>query len=374
MYYYLTLTTKCNLLCSYCYGSSNEDFMTEEDLKNYDIDIPTELSYNINKLKELSKNDDNFSLTFYGGEPLLRIDLIKKIIDEVPAKKFMLQTNGIFLNKLEKKYINKFDTILVSIDGGREVTDKNRGKGVFDKIINNLNLIRKKGFKGEVIARMVATEGSNIYKNVTDLIKEGFTSIHWQLDAQFWSSDYKKRDFKNWSLKYNKDVEKLINYWFEDMKSKRRVLKIYPFIGLVHDLYHNIKSPMRCGAGHSLFGIQTDGKIVGCPITAGYKPLYVGDLNNIKLDKNNKVVLKNLELKEPCPSCEVLDICGGRCLYANYTKLWGEKGFNEVCGTIKFLINSLKKVLPEIKNLIKEGIIKEKDLEFNRYNGCEIIP
>ncbi len=372
MYYYLTLTTKCNLKCKYCYGNSIEDFMTEEESKNYDLLIPNEINYNIDNLINLIKNDENSCITFYGGEPLLRIKKIKEIMDYVPCKRFMLQTNGIFLDKLEPKYLNKFSTILVSIDGNKIHTNKMRGKGVFEKIINNLNIIKKNGFSGEIIARMVVepNEGS-VYDNVLYLInndKFKFTSIHWQIDAQFWKGDYEKKNFKEWSHSYNQDINKLIKWWIRDIEINKRVLKIYPFIGIIHDLYYNIKTPMRCGAGHSLYGIQPDGIITGCPITAGYKPLYCGNI------RDEKIVIKTLNVGEPCSSCEVLDICGGRCLYANYTKLWGEKGFNEVCETTKFLINSLKKEIPKIKRFIELKIISEKDLKYDKYNGCEIIP
>lgn len=373
MHYYLTLTTKCNLCCKYCYGKNCEDFMSEEEAKNYDLDIPCELDFDLDILKRLEKQDDNLCITFYGGEPLLKVDLIEKIMDNLDNTKFMIQTNGVFLNKLSSNYINRFETILVSLDGTLEHTNNMRGKGVFEKIINNLKLIRENGFKGEIIARMVASShknGDKIYDNVKFLLDNpffNFTSVHWQIDAQFWSSDYNLEDFKKWKLSYNEQIKKLIDFWLDDIKKNRRVLKIYPFIGIIHDLYHNIKNPMRCGAGHSLFGIQTDGKITSCPITAGYKPLYSGDLKeSFKINK--------IDVDEPCKSCEILDICGGRCLYANKTKLWGDEGFREVCDTIFFLVENLKNIMPEIKNLIDKDIINEKDLEFERYNGSEIIP
>ena len=373
MNYYLVLTTACNLHCKYCEGHADEDFMSEEEMENYDLNLPIELSFDISRLKKLAERDKSMRLTFYGGEPLLRRKLIMEIMDELPNVTFMLQTNGIFLDKLATEYVNRFKTILVSIDGDKEVTNMNRGKGVYEKIVRNLKYIKENGFSGEIIARMVAFDGADIYRNVRYLIENKdfpFTSVHWQIDAQFWSSDYEKRDFKSWSVFYNKGIEKLINYWIEDMKINNRVLKIYPFVGIVHDLLHNIKSPMRCGAGHSLFGIQTDGTIVACPITAGYKPLYSGTVS----DSNVPDSIKKIEPGEPCSSCEIKDICGGRCLYANYTKYWGEKGFREVCDTIFFLVYYLKYKLDEIKSLIKKGVVRLEDFDFDRYNGCEIIP
>ena len=59
------------------------------------------------------------------------------------AKLFMIQTNGLLLDKLEPKYVNRFHTILVSIDGEEALTDYYRGKGTFRKVIDNIKLIKK---------------------------------------------------------------------------------------------------------------------------------------------------------------------------------------------------------------------------------------
>jgi uncharacterized protein len=96
---------------------------------------------------------------------------------------------------------------------------------------------------------------------------------------------------------------------------------------------------------------------------------YVGD---IKSDIPTK--LKEVSVIEPCPSCEYYTICGGRCLYSNHAKLWPEKGQEQICGSIKFLIEEMIKKIPEISNLIAKNKIKESDFEYEKYFGPEIIP
>lgn len=39
-------------------------------------------------------------------------------------------------------------------------------------------------------------------------------------------------------------------------------------------------------------------------------------------------------------------------LYANATKLWGDKGFSQVCGTVRNMIDALYEALPQIRALI----------------------
>ncbi len=375
MHYYLALTSKCNLLCKYCYGKTTEDFLSEKEKKQYDLSLPSEINFNVSQLKKFTKDDKNFALTFYGGEPLLKIDLIKEMMDTIPAKTFMLQSNGIFLDKLGKDYTNKLNTILVSLDGTKEHTNERRGIKVYEKVIKNLKFIKKEGCNAEIIARMTVDETSNVFENVVHLFENSvykFTSVHWQLDAQFWMADYFERDFKSWAItKYNPQIKNLIDWWISKMEKENKVLMIYPFIGIVNSILFKDYTPMKCGAGHSLLGIQTNGDVVSCPITAGYTPFKMGNIRNSKLIdiKNNKMLPQNT-----CLDCEIYNICGGRCLYANKTKLWGQKGFDEVCDTVFFLVNSLKAQIPKIEKLIKKGKISKKDFKYNKYNGCEIIP
>ena len=61
-------------------------------------------------------------------------------------------------------------------------------------------------------------------------------------------------------------------------------------------------------------------------------------------------------------------------MYGNAVMPWGEKGHNEVCLTIRNLIEAMKNILPDVKRLIENETIGMKDFEYLKYNGCEIIP
>jgi putative peptide-modifying radical SAM enzyme len=349
--------------------------MDYEESKKYDFNLPVKTQINTKELINFSKDDKDFKITFYGGEPLMQIDKIKEVIDTVPAKEFMMQTNAQDLDKLSSKYVNKLSTILVSIDGTQEHTNERRGEGVYEKVISNVKKVIQNGFKGEIIARMTVDETCNIYENVTHLYQNknhSFSSIHYQIDAQFYESDYKNRNFKSWlDNNYKPNLKKLINWWLDIIKTKKQIPRIYPLVGITYALLTNEKAPMRCGAGHSCLGIQTNGKIVACPITAGYKPLYMGDIRKSTL---NDIINNKIEPTNQCSTCSIKDICGGRCLYANKTQLWGNKGYDEVCDSIFYLVNSIKDILPQIQELIDKKELKIEDFNYPRYNGCEIIP
>jgi len=379
MIYHVITTPECNLCCQYC---GEKAFSEPESKLNFES-VPSAPQYTQAQLNSFLKRDKDkpISVVFYGGEPLLNIDFVKELMDSQSkyktVKNFLIQTNGTLLHKLPKKYVNRFHTILVSIDGSKSTTDKNRGEGTYQKVVDNLNLIRKNGYKKEIIARMAVEEPTDFFKDITFLLntdKENpnsdfaFTSIHWQLDANMWT-DYKKRNFTEWSKKYNLDVTKLANLWLSEMK-KGRVLRLYPFLGIMNSLLFKTQYYLRCGSGIGNFTILPNGKISSCPIMSGVKEYYLGDIKTT----NPSTLPFKLTVKGKCGKCSLYSLCGGRCLYSNLNPVWPKEGIDEICQTIEHLINEMKRVMPVVQKLLDEKKIKKKDLEFLKYNCAEIIP
>jgi putative peptide-modifying radical SAM enzyme len=284
----------------------------------------------------------------------------------------MIQTNGLLLDKLEPEYVNRFHTILVSIDGDRTLTDFYRGKGTFSKSIANLRLIRQNGFRGELIGRMTVMEQTDIYKQVTWLLDNNefsFCSIHWQLNAGFWN-DFEKRDFRRWSEEsYNPGIKELVEFWVDKIESNGTVLRFYPILGVAQSLLTGEESRMRCGGGWANYAIQTDGHIIPCPTMWGMKDYYLGHISTA-----DPLSLKKVYVGAPCSRCNVFSICGGRCLYANIVKRWNPNAYSLVCDTVKNLIISINEQMPRVKRLIETGRISMSDFNYMKYNGCEIIP
>ncbi len=333
---------------------------------DFEFNVPSETEVSIEKLRNFIKKED--VIIFYGGEPLLKIDKIKEIMDAFPKNKFCMQTNGKLLDKIHSPYLNKMSRILVSIDGNKKRTDFNRGKGTYDLVMKNIDFIRENLFRGEIVARMTLDNeiGSDICEQVKHLIEtKKFDSFHWQIDAGFYEFDFNKKKFSEFVEEYNKNITKLIDYWIDNIK-EGRVLKIYPFLGIFESLYFGEKTRLRCGAGYANYTIATNGKIVACPIMNNIKNFQCGNLDSNKL--------KEISVIEPCSSCEYLDICGGRCLYSNYAKLWPKEGQELICKTIIHLINSIKDKIPEIKEVLDKEIVKIEDFSYEKYFGPEIIP
>jgi uncharacterized protein len=372
MFFHVILTGECNSQCRYCFGEALED--TDDDFSGFEVDysLPKKIGYDVGLLDRFCRKDPDCVLTFYGGEPLLCTEDIRQIMDRVKAKHFMIQTNGLLLDRLEPEYVKRFHTILVSIDGDEMLTDFYRGKGTFRKVIDNLRLIKRNGFDGELIARMTVMEQTDIYNQVIWLLNNAefpFSCVHWQLNAGFWN-DFERRDFKKWSQEsYNPGIRRLVEFWVDNMERNGVVLRLHPILGVAQSLLKGEKSLLRCGGGWINYAIQTDGNIIICPTMWGMKDHYLGDIGTA-----DPLKLKKVFVNEPCTRCNVYNICGGRCLYANITKRWKGEAFNLICETVRDLIDAVAGQIPRIKQFIDNGRLAPTDFEFMKYNGCEIIP
>jgi putative peptide-modifying radical SAM enzyme len=360
LHYFVILTKECNLSCAYCGGGSDTP--------------PREIEYSLSDLKSFLSKDENPVVEFYGGEPLLRIPTMQRIMDAVPGR-FVVQTNGIFLDRIEPKYLKMLHSILVSVDGAKVVTDNERGEGVYDRVMRNVESAKREGFRGDLVARMTVIQGTDVFENVRHLLSTGvFDHVHWQLDfTMFWEAgEYARPGLAEWISSYNSGISSLVRYWVDEMSRSGRVLGMVPFVGIMGSLLTGEKSGLRCGSGVDFFAIMPDGRISACPVSLDYDFSLVGSMK----DDDPKALQGRATLGEPCASCDILNVCGGRCLFVNKCQsMLRENGYSCICSTVRHLVHELQNVLPEVRELISAGVVSRSAFDYPELNnGCEIIP
>jgi uncharacterized protein len=141
----LEVTQRCNFRCKYCVFSGHYAYQRSHN--------KTDMSWRTAKAAvdwflKSSKKAEEKAITFYGGEPLLRFELIKKIVEYVKKKKvnihYSFTTNGYLLgNRKIMDFLAKNGvTMQISLDGPKEIHDKFRvnvgGGPTHAKIIENL--------------------------------------------------------------------------------------------------------------------------------------------------------------------------------------------------------------------------------------------
>ena len=334
--------------------------------------MPHEIRYSFDELKRFIEKDPEADIAFYGGEPLLKMDFIEKVMNSIRARNFFLQTNGIFLNHLKPELLSRFHTILISLDGPEDITDYYRGKGVYRAAVRNAELIRKRGFEGDIIARMAVSQESDIYRDVMHLLSLWpFDHVHWQLNV-VWDPEDSWKDFKAWLRdSYYPGLKRLADFWIESIEKYGKIPGIVPFQGIMKRLFGLEKPGLPCGAGRDAFAIATDGEILACPIGGEFEWNHLGNIARSEPEDVRNSVFPD----EPCPSCPYYGVCGGRCLFANKERLWGEEGFNLICETVKYTIDLMKEIKPRVEGALSDGIISEDDLRYPEVNNTtEIIP
>lgn len=144
----LQLTQNCNLRCEYCLYSGNYNTRYHQNKK---MSLKTAKSA-IDFLKTHSTEKEKVYIAFYGGEPLLEFELIKESVayaESILSDKeieYSMTTNGTLLREEIMDFIVKYQfRITVSIDGPKEVHDRNRhfaesDMGSFDTIMENLHI------------------------------------------------------------------------------------------------------------------------------------------------------------------------------------------------------------------------------------------
>jgi putative peptide-modifying radical SAM enzyme len=346
-------TGACNLRCTYCGGSFSPNI------------VPWRVTYNLEALKKLIEKDENATVIFYGGEPLLNPGFIMKVMDNVKVRRFGIQTNGTLINLLPRDYWERMDVVLLSIDGREEVTDANRGNGVYKRAMKAVSYLRDAGVK-RLIARMTVTQLTDIYTDVTHLLNLGFDYVHWQLNV-IWTE---KWDVLDWAIRsYLPGIRRLVNLFLENAR-KGTVLGIVPILGILNAHFFTTYEGPPCGAGYKAVAISTDGRVLACPIAVREDWAVLGNVST-------GFKLMSIELPDKCQKCEYRRYCGGRCLYAimeekNY---WGEDGVEAVDYITRETIREVLNIVPEIEQLMQQGIIKREQLIYDpTLDSTEVIP
>lgn len=149
----LQVSKSCNFKCRYC-GFADETNLERNHQKE-------KMTWEVAKaavdfLRKNSVFSREIQIGFYGGEPLLEKDLIKKIIDYAnhlffdKSIRYVMTTN---LSLLSEDFIEVIENnqfkVAISLDGPRELHNKNRrfacnGAGTYDSVVNQLKKLKTK--------------------------------------------------------------------------------------------------------------------------------------------------------------------------------------------------------------------------------------
>ena len=132
-----SITSSCNLHCTGCYSRANNACSDDAPLNQLSGEEWGDI---FNEAKDLGIS----FIVLAGGEPMLRQDVILKASD-FPEILFPIFTNGTMLDEDYLKLLDKHRNLvpILSIEGDEEVTDSRRGEGVYSKLVDSMELMKK---------------------------------------------------------------------------------------------------------------------------------------------------------------------------------------------------------------------------------------
>lgn len=331
----LQVTQNCNFMCSYCpYTTAEFGIHRSHSSKNMTVETARKA---IEFLADRSADSEMVFVSFYGGEPLLRFDLLKKCVEyaeELFIGKeltFAITTNGSIINNEILDFLNSHNfNVMMSIDGPRKIHNRSRkfaatGRGTFDTIEKNLIYIYENYrdfFKRLTVNMVMDTRFSNkdihemfssheMYKELsvrTSTVDEKFSFEKSNATNDFVIDD-RLEQFKLYASligKYPREkvssvslatLKETMNQYMQQMKSQKEFTEVDCPSG-------------ACIPGHHLF-CDVSGRLSICEKVSETSPsMYLGNLDD-GFDFENARKLLNIGnlTAENCKNCFAFRNC-----------------------------------------------------------------
>jgi radical SAM protein with 4Fe4S-binding SPASM domain len=311
------ITNLCNLHCKHCY---QDDFSRRNDLDWAGL---KKISDNI--LTTIKEWDKTACIHLTGGEPLLKPELFDLLnyLDQSPVvEELGIITNGLLFNRDVVKRLPEFSKlkkIKISLDGAdAETNDSIRGEGTFDKVIQNIPLIKKENFFEIILMFTVMKRNfralQSFFKLCQDLGINGFIIerfIPWGRGRERIEEVLNKEEWKEL-------IKALLDFFSIEEENS-----FFPYQAF--QISFNGEEPELLGApcviGRDGICIMPEGTVFPCRRF----PISIGNLlnNSLKTIWEESDLLENLRRKEnlkgKCGRCEIKDCRGCRSLALSLT-------------------------------------------------------
>ena len=321
----LNIAHDCNLRCAYCFASTG-DFGKGRKLMSYETGKKA-----LDFLIEQSKGRVNLEVDFFGGEPLMNFNVVKKLVEygrsrEKEAKKnfrFTITTNGLLLDDDKIDFINKeMNNVVLSIDGRKEVNDKLRvkvdGTGCYDRIVPLYKkLVEKRGDKEYYVRGTFTKYNQDFSDDVFALLDEGFDQISVEPVVGDPSDPYAltEKELPQIFREYDRLSKRILDY--------EKTGKKFNFFHFMIDLDQGpcaIKRMRGCGCGNEYVAVTPDGDIYPCHQFVGMDDYKMGNVEDgtFNPEMKKEFAAAHIYTKPDCRECWARFYCSGGCNANNY--------------------------------------------------------
>ena len=312
----------CNLNCSYCFAAQG-NFHGERGLMSFETGKRA-----IDFLIENSGYHKNLDIDFFGGEPLMNWEVVKKLVlyarsiekDAGKNIRFTLTTNGINIDDDVIDFCNKeMHNVVLSLDGRKETNDRFRvdykGNGSYDVIVPKFKkFVEARGNKSYYMRGTYTHFNTDFVEDIKHMADLGFKEL--SMEPVVTSPDSP-------SFLTEEDLPVLMQQYEDlahEMIKRNKEGNGFTFYHYMLDLtcgpciYKRISG---CGAGTEYIAVTPWGDIYPCHQFVGDEKMKLGDIFNGFTDHGKEVsrdfAQVNCYTREGCKDCWAKLYCSGGC-------------------------------------------------------------
>lgn len=340
MNFTLCLTHDCNLRCTYCYAGRKFAKAMSWQVAKQSVDF---CLFHTLKTSSLSVHEPNTQIGYFGGEPLLEWELLRRSAEYAfsEAEKMGIKlrrtvtTNMVLLDEYKCNWLrdNKF-YIGLSLDGNESMHNSLRRfpdcKGSHAESAAALRFFRGADVNGEVIVVVDPRNVIHLADSLEWLVSQEIRNI--SLNPNFhirWS----KESLEIWEEAYEQAGNLFISCY-----RKNSPLRLNFIDSKIQTHLKGGYSPCdKCGFGENEIAIAPSGNIYPCErVVSDDKDdkLRIGDVfRGFDLERRSKIISSCGNTNPECTTCAVKGRCMNWCSCINYATTGA---LNQVSGILCF--------------------------------------
>jgi len=310
----------CNLACKYCFAEEGE-YHGRRAIMSYEVGRKA-----LDFLIANSGNRKNLEVDFFGGEPLMNWEVVKKLVAYGRSKeaetnknfRFTITTNGVLFNDETIEFCNKeMSNVVLSLDGRKEINDNMRpfrnGKGSYDLIVPRFQKFAElRGDKDYYVRGTFTRNNLDFSKDVLHFADLGFKQMSIEPVVTDPTEPYaiREEDLPGILEEYDKLAKEYIK--------RKKEGKGFNFFHFNIDLKQGpcvAKRLSGCGSGTEYLAVTPWGDLYPCHQFVGHEEFLMGNVDTgmTRADIRDEFKLCNVYAKKKCKDCFARFYCSGGC-------------------------------------------------------------
>ena len=326
----------CNLNCAYCFASQGR-FHGDRALMSFEVGKQA-LDY----LIAHSGTRRNLEVDFFGGEPLMNFDVVKKLVayarsvEKEKGKnfRFTLTTNGMLIDDEVIDFANReMSNVVLSLDGRKTVHDRFRvdyaGRGSYETIVPKFQkLVEARGNRGYYMRGTFTHFNPDFTNDVFHMADLGFTELSMEpvVCAPDDPSALTKEDIEIVKQEYEKLAVDMLR-----RKKEGHPITFYHYMLDLEGGPCIYKRISGCGSGTEYMAVTPWGDLYPCHQFVGDEKYKLGNVWDgvINTALREEFRACNAYARPDCADCWAKLYCSGGCAANAYHATGSIRGVYE---------------------------------------------